>query len=213
MSELLQFSAGQGPSECELAVALAVKSCLRDAEKVGIQVVLLEEEPGREAGTLRSATLRLTADSPTAREALPGFIEKWTGSFQWTCPSPYRPNHARKNWFFDVRLWTAPAEISLDLSECRISTCRAGGAGGQHVNKTESAVQIQHQPTGLSVRVESERSQHRNRQLAIELLNAKLAAQAADQQADLKSRQRLQHHKVLRGSPSRRFKGMAFEEI
>lgn len=212
MNDLLQFSAGQGPSECALAVALAVKRCLQEADKAGIKAQLLEEEPGREPGTCRSATLRIGPGTDGDQEKLRAFVDRWTGTFQWTCPSPYRPNHGRKNWFFDVRLWMVPAEISLDLSECQVSTCRASGAGGQHVNKTESAVQILHRPTGLSVRVESERSQHRNRQIAIELLNAKLADCMANQKEALKSQQRLQHHRVSRGDPERRFKGMKFTE-
>ena len=91
-------------------------------------------------------------------------------------------------------------------------TCRAGGKGGQHVNKTESAVRATHTTSGLSVRVESERSQHANKKRALALLAQKLAAAAANQQGVQAQAQHAQLYQLARGNPVRVFAGKAFQE-
>ena len=94
----------------------------------------------------------------------------------------------------------------------RLQTCRAGGKGGQHVNKTESAVRATHLASGLSVRVESERSQHANKKRALALLAQKLAAAAANQQGVQAQAQHAQLYQLARGNPVRVFAGAAFQE-
>ena len=86
-----------------------------------------------------------------------------------------RGRNARKRWFVGVQAWSVqdPTHM-LSLAEVRFETCRAGGAGGQHVNRTSSAVRAVHEPSGVAVRVESTRSQHRNRAAALRLLQQKL---------------------------------------
>lgn len=168
---LLQLSSAQGPAECELAVLKGLACLQRESALAGVRVEVLEQEDGEHPGTLRSALVSLVGDAEAA------VAQRWEGTIQWTCPSPYRPRHARKNWFFGVARCAAPAATLP--SEIRFETARASGPGGQHVNKTESAVRAIHVATGISVRVQTERSQHANKRLAVLLLAHKLASHDA----------------------------------
>ncbi len=202
---LLQLSAGQGPQECALAVARALGRLLQEAENAGVAVTLLEEVPGPAPGTLSSVLLGLEGASS------PWLAEQWSGSLQWICPSPYRPGHRRKNWFFAGAHWVPPAEPPA--SEIRFETLRASGPGGQHVNKTDSAVRATHLATGVSVRVQSERSQHANRRLALLLIARRLAEREAEAQAVSKAQRWQQHHRLQRGNARRTFRGEGFEPV
>ncbi|KAF0812226.1 Peptide chain release factor RF2 [Andreprevotia sp. IGB-42] len=200
---LLQLSAAHGPAECQLAVVKALARLAREADHAGIHSSLLEEEPGDEPGTLRSALLSLEGDGAEA------LARQWLGTLQWTCASPFRPRHARKNWFIGIAQCAAPAR-QLE-SEIRFEACKAGGPGGQHVNKTESAIRATHVASGISVRVQTERSQHANKRLAIALIAHKLAEQQAASNAAQRAERRQLHFEVERGNPARVFRGMKFE--
>ena len=200
---ILELSAGQGPAECCVAVALALKRLLSEAGANGVAVQVVEKMPGPVSGSLQSVSMTLEG----AHAAV--LAKAWEGGLQWVCPSRLRPNHGRKNWFFAGAIYELPAAISAD--GIRIETMRAAGAGGQHVNKTESAVRATHIASGISVRVESERSQHANRRLALALLTRKLERQAAEHKGELKARRRLFHHRVERGNAGRVFVGERFE--
>jgi len=200
---LLQLSSAQGPAECELAVVKALARLQREAAAAGVQLELLEQEDGERAGTLRSVLISLEGDSENA------VARAWEGTIQWTCPSPYRPRHARKNWFFGVARCAAPSATLP--SEIRFETTRSSGPGGQHVNKTESAVRATHIATGISVKVQTERSQHANKRLAVLLLAHKLADHDAAADAAQRAQRRALHHRVERGNPHRAFKGERFE--
>lgn len=208
--KLIQLSAGQGPSECALAVALCMRHLIQAARTSGLTLEMIGEEPGQVSGTFKSVTLQLDADqlSPLQLEFLVG----WQGTMQWICKSPYRPRHGRKNWFFNVELWEIDETEPLDERAFEVRTCKASGAGGQHVNTTDSAVQITHIPTGISVRVQTERSQHRNRQLAWVLMRQKLAGQAEQHRGVVKGAMRMQHHQLERGRAVRIFEGPRFRE-
>ena len=145
------------------------------------------------------------------RQPANDFAQRWLGTLQWVCASPFRPNHARKNWFVAVsRLPDIPALPKE--GEVRFETCRAGGKGGQHVNKTESAVRAVHTVTGISVRVESERSQHANKKRALELLAVKLAAQHAERLDQHAADAHAQLYRLERGNAVRVFRGKTFAE-
>ncbi|MCT7317273.1 peptide chain release factor H [Ralstonia sp. CHL-2022] len=199
---LLQLSSAQGPAECELAVVKALARLQREAAAAGVQLELLEQGDGERAGTLRSALISLEGDSENA------VAHAWEGTIQWTCPSPYRPRHARKNWFLGVARCAAPSATLP--SEIRFETTRSSGPGGQHVNKTESAVRATHIATGISVKVQTERSQHANKRLAVLLLAHKLADHDAAIDAAQRAQRRALHHQVERGNPHRAFKGERF---
>lgn len=202
---MLQLSAAQGPDECCLAVAKALHYLLREARDAGLSADVLEQEGGSRSGTYRSVLLSLDGAGAQALAA------RWAGSIQWICPSPYRPSHPRKNWFIGVLPCAMPAaELSAEI---RFETTRSSGPGGQHVNKTESAVRATHVATGITVKVQTERSQHANKRIALLLIAHRLALRQEAQHADLRAQRRQFHHEVERGSPVRVFKGEAFQLV
>ncbi|MFT4531884.1 MAG: peptide chain release factor [Thalassolituus oleivorans] len=103
-------------------------------------------------------------------------------------------------------------DLKVLANEVDVETMRSGGPGGQHVNKTSSAVRLTHRPTGIQVRVESDRSQHRNRQLAMERLHIILAAGEEEKGQALVRDRWLKHYQVERGNPVRVFQGLEFKE-
>ncbi|MBI6951179.1 peptide chain release factor H [Pseudomonas sp. CCOS 191] len=200
---LLQLSAAQGPEECALAVAKALLRLQAEADALAVAVRILEQEPGPRRGTLRSVLLALDGEQAER------LADHWTGSLQWTCSSPYRPAHARKNWFFGGARFAPPApELA---SEIHFETLRSSGPGGQHVNTTDSAVRATHLASGVSVKVQSERSQHANKRLALLLIGQRLAQQAEQVDSELRAERRLFHHRIERGNPRRVFRGERFE--
>ena len=185
---LLQLSSAQGPDECCLAVAKALARLSREAQARSVDVDIVESESGGKAGTYRSVLLSLDGDGAASLAA------SWEGSIQWTCPSPYRPSHPRKNWFIGVLRCEAPApSLAADI---RFETTRSSGPGGQHVNKTESAVRATHVATGISVKVQTERSQHANKRLAVLLIAHRLASHEQARDAAQRARRRQFHHEV-----------------
>lgn len=204
---LLQLSAGQGPEECAKAVALALKRLLKEAKEANIDVCPLELIESQHAGCFKSVLLKLEGDRALT------FATNWTGIMQWICPSPFRPTHKRKNWFFSGQTFNQPGEVQLANGKDEIcyKTCRASGAGGQHVNTTDSAVQAIHMASGISVRVESERSQHANKRLARILIMHKLNQIKAENEAKRDKSRWSQHWDLKRGDPARVFTGKQFK--
>ncbi len=203
----LQITANTGPAECCLAVRLALKRLQAEAQQENVAVSLLDQVDGPLTGTYRSVLVCLDSPLSPAADAL---AQRWCGSLLWICQSPYRPKHQRKNWFLGcaVYLPTAP----LPESAIKYEATRASGPGGQHVNKTDSAIRATHIATGLSVKVQTERSQHANKRLAAQLLTAKLAALAQSAEGENKAERRLQHLQTERGNARRIFVGIQFAE-
>lgn len=199
----LQLSTGQAPAECQYFARFALRQILREAEAAGLDAEILSETPSKHG--LMSAVVAVSGSLQDS------FAQRWLGTLQWVCASPFRPNHARKNWFVAVsRLPDIPA--LPQEGEVRFETCRAGGKGGQHVNKTDSTVRATHLATGVSVRVESWRSQHANKKRARELLALKLAEQHSAALGQHAANAHSQLYQVARGNPVRVFKGADFRE-
>lgn len=194
----IQLSSGQGPLECELAVGKLLRAL--EAEYPGLEV--LERTPGGRAGCYKSVLLRTDRD-----------LSHLEGTVKWVCQSPFRPKHRRKNWFVDVSLWDRAGKPDCDPGLVRFETFRSGGKGGQHVNKVETGVRCVHLPTGLAVTSTQARSQHRNKQLALDRLCQLLAQQNARDEAALRACQRLEHTRLERGGAVRTYEGMDFRRV
>jgi peptide chain release factor len=201
---LLQLSAGQGPAECCLAVAKALARLEEEAQGLKVTLSLVEKVEGALRDTFKSVLYRLEGKNSLA------LAEKWSGTMQWICQSPYRPKHKRKNWFF-TGSFSKHAETSFSKAII-YEACRSSGPGGQHANKTSSAVRATHIETGISVKVQSERSQHLNKRLAKALIELKLAE--AKNQVDQidKGNRHNSHHSIERGNARRVFKDVSFLE-
>ena len=204
MNRWLQITSGQGPAECQWVVARVVELIQSEAAKERIACQLLESTPGGEKGTLKSALLALEGD---AAEVL---ASGWHGTIQWIGTSPYRPEHKRKNWFVGLELFAPPEKLAWSESELRIERHRSSGPGGQHVNKTSSAVRVTHLPTGLVVVAREERSQKQNRRLALARLAQLVESRLTDAEGESRQQRWEQHGDLERGNPVRVYDGTAF---
>lgn len=200
---LVQFSAAQGPAECCLALDKAFKQFTQEAQALALKWQVLERQDEKHRQLPRSLLVSVQG----AQLAI--LLARWQGTLLWIAQSPFRAKHKRKNWFIGIEHF-APRPVPA-ASEIEIRTCRASGAGGQHVNTTDSAVQVTHLSTGISVRMESERSQHANKKLALLVLAQKLEQQQHNQAAADKADRRLVHHQLARGDARLVFKGMDFQ--
>jgi len=177
----------------------------KEAVQCGVRCSVLEAVAGDEADTFRSVLLRLKGDQAET------LTNDWRGTIQWIGQSPFRPHHKRKNWFVGVELLAPPSSPPWTTSDVKIDVMRSSGPGGQHVNKTSSAVRITHMPTGLVAVAREERSQHQNRALAL----ARLARLLQEKQESAKAtgrRERWEQHAALeRGNAVRVYRGPKFK--
>lgn len=200
---LLQFSSAQGPEECCIAVENAFACFVKEAALLKVNTELLESCPSKQG--LKSVLIAL--DGIHAEK----MAERWSGTIQWKCQSPLRPRHKRKNWFISVMMFT-PIQ-PLEDSEIEYEFTQSQGAGGQHVNKTCSAVRAKHVATGISVKVQSERSQHANKKLAKELIHWKLCEYQSQQLNTLDKQRHLSHYQIERGNAALIFTGKEFKQM
>ena len=191
----MQITSGRGPAECCRVVALVLEKILKQAAAKGVKTEIVERETGPLNRTLLSAVLSLQDGNYHE------LIEDWEGTVQWISKSPYRIYHKRKNWFVGVQTFTLSESQEATEAEIRYETLRASGPGGQHVNKTESAVRAVHIPTGMSVVASDQRSQWQNKKLATERLLLKLASWSIEQ-AMIQAQANWSNHNCLqRGNP------------
>ena len=197
---ILSIHPGAGGTESQDWAEMLLRMYVSWLQKKNMKFEIIDEQPGDEAG-IKSATLEI------ASEFAYGYLRSETGVHRLVRISPYDANARRHTSFAAVYVYPEieDAEFDLDEKDVKVDTFRAGGAGGQHINKTDSAVRMTHLPTGIVVSCQSERSQHKNRANAMKMLRSRVYQKFREDEDAKRDAKRASKLKIEWGSQIRSY--------
>ncbi|MBB3698188.1 peptide chain release factor [Flammeovirga yaeyamensis] len=206
-SELyIQITSGRGPAECCWVVAKLLKEVLDDLKSKNIEHQVLSRMDGPLHHTLSSVIIKAKG------KYLENQLKEWRGTIQWIGKSPYRKFHKRKNWFVAIDFFAEREVEKLNAKDLQFQTFRGSGPGGQHRNKVETAVRVIHVPSGISVEVSDGKSQHQNKQKALEKMKEKFEILRLENTKEKLEQQWMNHLALERGNAVKVYKGPHFKQ-
>ncbi len=203
MKKYIHITAGKGPVECQYAAAKVLNLFLTALASEGAVAQVVQRTVGSENMTIQSATVCIEKCSDS-------FLKEWLGTILWIEKSTVNTTKKRKHWFIGIFELKDFKELVFKESEIEFTTMRSSGPGGQNVNKVNSAVRAKHIPTGVTGFSQDSRSQHQNKQLAIERLREKLNEENLNQVKSQIAAKWEQHILLERGNPIQTFSGEKF---
>lgn len=198
----LLVTSGNGPVECRMALTALLRILEREAIRLDCS---FETNLGPMPDQHGAKSAIVCIDGAEAEQ----IASDYCGTIRFTFKSQVRPGHKRQNWYVAVQRIDSHSdsgEVTIDPADLRFETLRAGGPGGQHQNTTDSAVRVMHRPTGLVATARDERSQHRNKALALRRLEAMLHHIEAERREEAKSGRFIANRTIERGNEVKSFK-------